>query len=75
MFNLLAVKEKTQFLSLVGAEVLIILWWYTEWLCALIKVAHFLAKEVQLWFVELPFTALLVHPLPKPPTLWRWHMQ
>lgn len=48
MFNLLVVKEKTQFLSLVGAEVLIILWWYTEWLCALIKVAHFLAKEVQL---------------------------
>lgn len=41
-----------------------------EWLCALVKVAHFLAKEVQLWFVELPFTALLVHLLPKPPTLW-----
>lgn len=35
----LVVKEEAQFLSLVGAEVLIILWWDMEWLCALIKVA------------------------------------
>lgn len=35
----LVVKQKAQFLSLVGAEVLITLWWDMEWLCALTKVA------------------------------------
>lgn len=69
MFSSLVVKEKTQFLSLVGTEVLITLWWYMDWLCALVKATHFLAKEIQLWLVELPFTALPVHPLPKAPTL------
>lgn len=69
MFSLLAVKKKTSsFCVLRGAEAPVILW-YTKWLCASIKVAHFLAKGIQLWFVGLSFTALPVHSCLKAPQI------